>query len=306
MQQDEKKVEYIELIYDLIFVFIIGRNNNLLRVMKDGFIDPGAFLTYVLTALIVLQIWYATTLFVNRYGENDHLMHAAIFVNMYLLYFMARGIQPDWREEYYVFNGAWLLILLNIALLYLVQWKRTSVAKPWELEPIKMNLLSILLQGGIIVVSFPVFALTGFPLSPAAMVFGMVMTVAGNRANALMPVDFGHLTERVMLYVVFTFGKMIIGISGYFEGGFNIRTIYFSLVGFLIVAGLFFSYGLLYDHFVDREAGTDSTWYVLVHVFLILSLNHITAAMEFMREDFQRGTAHAAQMPEAERKGADA
>ncbi len=27
----EKKVEYLELIYDLIFVFIIGRNNSLLR-----------------------------------------------------------------------------------------------------------------------------------------------------------------------------------------------------------------------------------------------------------------------------------
>ena len=25
----EKKVEYLELIYDLIFVFIIGRNNSL-------------------------------------------------------------------------------------------------------------------------------------------------------------------------------------------------------------------------------------------------------------------------------------
>ena len=27
----EKKVEYIELIYDLIFVYIIGRNNSLLH-----------------------------------------------------------------------------------------------------------------------------------------------------------------------------------------------------------------------------------------------------------------------------------
>ncbi len=30
MHQDEKKVEYIELIYDLIFVYLIGRNNSLL------------------------------------------------------------------------------------------------------------------------------------------------------------------------------------------------------------------------------------------------------------------------------------
>ena len=30
MHQDEKKVEYIELIYDLIFVYLIGRTNSLL------------------------------------------------------------------------------------------------------------------------------------------------------------------------------------------------------------------------------------------------------------------------------------
>ena len=29
LQPKEKKVEYIELIYDLIFVYIIGRNNQL-------------------------------------------------------------------------------------------------------------------------------------------------------------------------------------------------------------------------------------------------------------------------------------
>ena len=79
---EEKKVEYIELIYDLIFVYIVGRNNELLHVIHNGFIAPTAFLTYLLTALIILQIWYYTTLFINRYGENDKLMYVGIFVNI--------------------------------------------------------------------------------------------------------------------------------------------------------------------------------------------------------------------------------
>lgn len=285
IEREEKKVEYIELIYDLIFVYIIGRNNHLLHVMKDGFIDPNSFLTYVLTALIMLQIWYYTTLFVNRHGQNDKLMHIGIFVNMYLLYFMARGIRADWHEEFYTFNGAWLLILLNIAVQYYVQLKKTEAAKPWESAQIKNNILSILVQTVILVVSFPIFYLTGIPVSPLAMVFGIVMAIAGRGANQLMPVDFGHLTERVMLYVVFTFGEMIIGITDYFEGGFNASVVYYSFCAFSIVAGLFMSYGFLYDYLIDRESGTDATGYMMLHVFLILSLNHITAALEFMREE---------------------
>ena len=280
---EEKKVEYIELIYDLIFVYIIGRNNSLLHVMKNGFIDPGSFLTYVLTALIILQIWFYTTLFINRYGENDKLMHAGIFVNMYLLYFMARGIRHDWQGEFYTFNGAWLLILLNLAFHYYLQYKKTSTAKPWETAPIKSNIITILIQCAILIISFPVFYLTGFPISPLAMVFGICVAIADKSSNQLIPLDFRHLTERVMLYVVFTFGEMIIAITDYFEGEINLNTIYYSLSAFLIVSGLFMSYGLLYDRLLDRDEGSNGSWYMLIHVALILSLNHVTAALEFMR-----------------------
>ena len=38
-KKEEKKVEYIELIYDLIFVYIIGRNNSLISSVEHGFIS---------------------------------------------------------------------------------------------------------------------------------------------------------------------------------------------------------------------------------------------------------------------------
>ena len=99
-----------------------------------------------------------------------------------------------------------------------------------------------------------------------------------------MAVDFAHLTERVMLFVVFTFGEMIICVSGYFEGGFGLNTVYFSLTAFLIVVGLFLSYEYLYDHIIDREASASGNRYMILHIFLIAAMNNITTALEFMRE----------------------
>ena len=95
--------------------------------------------------------------------------------------------------------------------------------------------------------------------------------------------DFGHLSERAMLYIVFTFGEMIIVISEYFEGDFGFNTIYFSLMGFLIVVGLFQSYEVFYDHLIDRELITSGVSYMTVHLFLIFALNNITVALSFMR-----------------------
>ena len=61
MLKEEKKVEYLELIYDLIFVYIIGRNNSLLHHIDGGFVAGGAFLSYLLGTLAIIQIWTFST-----------------------------------------------------------------------------------------------------------------------------------------------------------------------------------------------------------------------------------------------------
>ena len=96
-----------------------------------------------------------------------------------------------------------------------------------------------------------------------------------------------HLSERAMLYVVFTFGEMIIALAAYFtgDGGLHWNTIYFSAMGFLIVVGLFLSYEIVYDHLVDREGDFDGMLYLGIHIFIIFAMNNITTSLEFMREE---------------------
>ena len=122
-------------------------------------------------------------------------------------------------------------------------------------------------------------------LSLAAILFGIVavMMVGQRRSGEFL--DFPHLSERAMLYVVFTFGEMIIAISSYFEGGFSLRGTYFAMMTFLIVAGLFLTYGVFYDQIIDRDKETNGLMYMLLHIGIIFSLNNITNGLEFMREE---------------------
>ena len=57
---EEKKVEYLELIYDLIFVYLIGRNNGILHHVEDGFITLEAFLAYILCTQYILIFMVVT------------------------------------------------------------------------------------------------------------------------------------------------------------------------------------------------------------------------------------------------------
>ena len=282
--KESKKVEYLELIYDLIFVYLIGRNGSLVVHVENGFINPNLFLTYILCTLVIIQIWNYTNFYINRYGSNGIREHIGIFINMYLLYFMADATNAEWGDSFYRYNIAWALILINLGIQYAVQLKNSDPVTPWVQSHIRWNMGILFVQAGLVFALIPFYTFFKWPITPLAMVFGIVASFVSDRVNRLVRVDFEHLSERAMLYIVFTFGEMIIAIASYFRGNFSFSTIYFSIFGFLIVIGLFLSYEILYDHLLDKEMNTTGNVYMLLHIFLIFALNAITTALEFMQE----------------------
>ena len=250
IDQQEKKVEYLELIYDLIFVYLIGRNNSLLHYIENGFVSFSTFLTYVLCSLAIIQIWNFSTFYINLYGRNGKRDHIFLFINMYLLYHMADGISSGWRASVNQFCLAWFLILINIGAQYIIEM-RNHPGEPWVLEQLKRKALILFGEATLVLVHMTVYHRFGISIAYVPILFGLAATLLSHDVNSMMPVDFSHLTERAMLYVVFTFGEMIISITGYFEDKISLNTLYFSGMAFLIVVGLFLSYEVFYDRLYD-------------------------------------------------------
>ena len=284
IDRKEKKVEYIELIYDLIFVYIIGRNNSLLHGFSGGFVAPAAFAAYVMTTLAVIQIWNYSTYYINIYGRHSAREHVFLFVNMFLLYFVGEGTRADWQDFHAQYHIAWALILINIAIQYLLELRNFRNQPDRRKQILRMTAI-LLIEAAIVAADIFAFRAYGNTwLSMAAILFGMAAAILFGQKRSGGFVDFPHLSERVMLYVVFTFGEMIIGIASYFDGAFSWRSTYFALMAFLIVVGLFLSYGVFYDHIIDREKKTNGLGYMLLHIFIIFALNNITSGLEFMQE----------------------
>ena len=279
----EKKVEYLELIYDLIFVYVIGRNNSLLHAVENGFVPFGMFLTYVLCTLAIIQIWNFSTFYINMFGRNSVRDHIFLFVNMYLLYYIGEGTRLHWEHFYTQYNVAWALILVNIGLQYVIEMRHHR-GQPGTMKTIRNMILVLLGEAALVLLSLPTVAL-GFPAFPfLAVLYGIGMTCYFADGKKAGLIDFPHLSERAMLYVVFTFGEMIIAIASYFEGEISFSSVYFSAMAFLIVAALFLSYEMLYNYIIDRERSTTGMAYMLIHVFLIFAMNNLTVALEFMQD----------------------
>lgn len=283
--RDEKKVEYLELIYDLVFVYMVGRNNSLLEPAAGGFISPANYISYVLCTLAIIQIWNFTTFYINMFGRNGLRDHVFLCVNMYLMYFIGEATRHDWiayKEQYHI---AWALILVNIGLQYLIEL-RNHEADVWNRDLIIRMAATLFIEAAVaFAAAWPGPQMVSI-LSAAAIAAGILLTALGKSRSPGGMVDFMHLTERAMLYVVFTFGEMIIVLAAYFrgDGSFDLNVIYYSLMGFLIVVGLFLSYEIFYDHLLDRERQDNGFMYMAIHIFIIFALNNITASLEFMRE----------------------
>ena len=279
----EKKVEYVELIYDLIFVYIIGRNNQLLDSFENGFVALPAFITYVLTTLAIIQIWNYTTYYINIYGKHGVRDHVFMFINMFLLYFVGEGTRTDWQRFHTQYHVAWALIIVNIGAQYLLEQK--NLDSPGR-KHVRTMAAILFAEALIVMADIPLFQLTGKTwTSPCAILFGMITVIFLGQKDSGSYVDFPHLSERAMLYVVFTFGEMIIGIASYFEGAFTVRSTYFALMAFLIVVSLFLTYGIFYDHIIDREKKTNGLLYMLLHIFIIFAMNNITSGLELMQKE---------------------
>lgn len=281
LNKEEKKVEYLELIYDLIFVYIIGRNNSLLHHTANGRISPEMFFTYIVCTLAVIQIWNFSTYYVNIYGRKSIREHIFLFSNMFLLYFMGEGTSENWELYHTQYHTAWALILINIALQYIIELKNEE-----RISRHIQTIITLVIEAILVLAAIPIFKNFGIEVSYIPILFGITAVFIPPKKSEKnnLKVDFSHLSERAMLYVVFTFGEMVIAIAGYFSGEMTFGGIYFAFMAFLIVVGLFLSYGTFYDHIIDREQKNNGVKYMLIHIFIIFGLNNITTALEFMRD----------------------
>ncbi|MGI6220504.1 MAG: low temperature requirement protein A [Coriobacteriales bacterium] len=271
-------VSNIELFYDLIFVYCISIITSLCHHLQGDFLDWGTWGIYMFSFLVVLQVWFFTTFLMNRYGDRSASDNICLFINMFLLYFLASGIRTDWENTFFTFNIAWALILVNL----LVHWaiKRVRYTNLDEDDKSIMNMTIVVLAMQLVIVTTAAF----LPTAPSeiaswvGLAFGMGV-FARNKAYRRKDSRFGHLAERCSLLVIIAFGETIVAIATYMTGA---STIAYSILVFALVVGLFLIYIYEHDNMLDHHRKSDGRAFLTVTGWLILVIGNLTVGLEFM------------------------
>ena len=272
-------VSNIELFYDLIFVYCISVLTSLCHHVHGDFLDVGTWLIYLFSFLVVLQVWFYTTFLMNRYGDRSASDNVCLFINMFLLYFLASGIQTDWQSSVFTFNFAWALILLNLIVHWVIKYFRYSNLDDADRSIIKS--IAIVLTVQLVIVLAAAF----LPPVMSAIVAWIGLACGGlvwanAKAYRRKPGRFGHIAERCALLVIIAFGETIVAIAAYMTASNG--SILYPILVFALVVGLFLIYIYEHDNMIDHHREDNGMVFMTITGWIILVVGHLTVALEYM------------------------
>lgn len=231
--------------------------------------------------LTILQLWFFTTFLQNRYGDGSAFDNICLFINMFLLYFMAGCVGDGWQSNMLTWNLAWSFVLIDI----LVHWgiKRARYTNLDDVDKAVMNrtIAVLAVQAAMALVSAFMPWEAGQWVSLAAFAFGWLAFVRGGRLAA-SPVRFDHLAERCALLVIVTFGETVVGVAGYVSEGTDPAL---AALAFLLVVGLFLVYFHGHDRLLDHHAQTGGVAYMCFTALAVFAMANLTVALEYLPEN---------------------
>lgn len=282
MKVKEKKVELIELFYDLIYVYAISRLTMLIEEPEGGVIPLSGFFRYFVVCFVILQGWLYLTNYVNRYGRWKWYEYALTAVNMTGAVYMANTISPRWNEMSLTFNLAMLVMLLCVYVMYFIQVR----IKAQDTGAAKNSLVILTVNCTLYFAAFMASLLHADTaviwIDVAAVLVGAFLPffIRGKFDHSI--ISFPHLTERFELITIITFGEGIVGMTDFFDvRNFSLRPV----LVFAVILMLFGCY-VTQIHYLCNHHRTDRALRLMFsHYFIVIAVNLITVAFKFLENE---------------------
>lgn len=278
-QVKEKRVEPIELFYDLIYVYAMSRLTLLVEEPVGGVIPLSRLASYVVVCLIILQSWLYLTNYVNRYGSWTWYEYVLTAVNMMATVYMTNTISAEWGDMSLAFNLAMLAMLLCVAAMYFIQTRvktQDASAAHNSLEILAVDCLLYL--AAALLAAFRPGPLVIW-VDVAAVLVGAFLPFFARGRFDISIISFPHLAERFELLTIVTFGEAVVGMAGFFDvSGLSLRP---ALV-FSSILALFGCYETQLRRLCDHHRTARALLLMFSHYFIVISLNLAGVALRYM------------------------
>ncbi len=236
----ERKIGWLELFYDLIYVATIIQLGDLLTRNAT----PTGALLFVALFVPVWWSWTGMMFYFNRFVADDAWHRVLVFAQMFAIAHLGISVTGAFGATSAAFALAYFAIRAILVVFYLRAWRVVPDARPLIRRYAAGFSLAALVWLGSVLVPPPYrFALWFVGL---AIEFYVPLSARSRRLQYLVPPDTGHFAERYGLFTIIVLGESFIKVvGGLAERGVGLDAFALSALGFAIAACIWWLY---FDH----------------------------------------------------------
>ena len=276
--ENVKRANWLELLFDLIFVYAVSKATHILAHAHAGHISLGQYLTFLLVMIPIWWTWTGHTLYSNRFDTEDRTHRLLTLATMMAVVFWTTFINADFDPYYHGYLLFYVLIRLILLVMYWTTARRNPAAAPIARR------LSIGFITGLSVALLSLFVDPPYRYVVLYLGIGIeILTPLVNRkVLKAIPVKSHHLPERYGLLTIILFGESVIMLaSGLSAEQLNAATVTATIAGFVLMASLWWLYFDLVDEdILGQDLGTGQR-IIYGHLLIYIGLSSIAVFIGF-------------------------
>lgn len=269
------RATYVELFFDLVFIFCMRSIIPIVTETPGDSVDWYSYYTFWFTFALMLQVWFNSTIFMNRFGTGGAKDIVFLFTSMFLLFVMTRAISIGW-ENYAIYNVCWVLITVNTMVHWMLRYRRFDAPPEQLRRDTRLVMVVLGVQAALVLFSHVL------PKDPAqvvclvAMLLGYLFWYVGGK-DELSEDNREHLSERCGLLMVLTFGETLIGFGSGVTADLNL---FWPFMYFLLIVGMFLVYLNEIVNLLDLHAIGAGKLYMALSAWLTFCVANVTAGFD--------------------------
>ncbi|MHA2090759.1 MAG: low temperature requirement protein A [Candidatus Kariarchaeaceae archaeon] len=248
LSPEGQSVTFVELFFDLVFVFAVTQIASLLHEDLD--------LTHVYQAIVIFWLiwwsWQQYTWTLNTIDTTNPLVELITLVATAIAFFMAIAIPEAFGDRAFLFAITYIVTrVIGLYLQYKVSGElgQSEIVKTWVYMSL-IGLLSVLV-GSLIGGNFQYVFWT------LALVFDLLAAYSGSSGNWALHID--HMAERHGLIVIIALGEsLIVAAAGLIDHSLNLDLMIIGGVAVTLTCGLWWSYFVNAKPFIEKGVESSS------------------------------------------------
>ncbi len=273
-----KRADWLELFFDLVFVFAVAKATHVLAHLHDGHFVWSQYGTFFLIMVPIWWAWTGHTMFATRFDTEDTTQRLLTLAQMLAAVFLAAFISPDFDSNYHGFLFSYIAIRLLLIVMYVRATRITPAAAQISKRLGFGFSLGLLVAFGSLLVEPP----WRYAILYVGISIEIITPLLSRAALKAIPVNSHHMPERFGLLTIILFGESVVAIAvklGELE--WSILTPLAAIIGFVVMCSAWWLYFKTHeDQAIGKDLGTGQK-ILYGHLAIYCGLSIISTAIGF-------------------------